>query len=272
MTTHRTASGRHTIGAIARSVELTALRRLRLGHNPGVRPRLHRRSRLPLSRSTREIRQRKHHAACIEAARDVPPGTRCSSSWQVEKQGGISMKLGSKKTERMVLLRRNHHSGLRWPTDRSAGDVLGSGDASRVGRRPSGRHDGQGSPPNGWFRRSGQPALLYWEGGVTVAGSGRAAPTTSWSQRYDREGARRRPHRPLLERRRAQAHDRTRRRRAVQTTVFERVSGGGTPRSTARRRPRLHSREPTAISTPPEAGTSGLAGGRIDREGGTRFS
>ena len=127
---------------------------------------------------------------------------------------------------------------------------------------------------NGWFRRSEQPALLYREGGVTVAGVWQSGPDDVVVRSGTTEKA------PVVGHIVPSWKDgeltltiEPAGGAAVQTTVFERVSGGGTAaldRETSTSIALEGTYRATLHAT--GGGDAGWLGVDIDREGGTRFS
>jgi len=127
---------------------------------------------------------------------------------------------------------------------------------------------------NGWFRRPDEPALVYREGGVAVAGVWESGPAVAVVRSGTSEKA------PVIGRIVPSWNDGELRLTiepaggaAVQTTVFERVSGGGTAtldRETSTSIALEGTYRATLHAT--GGGDAGWLGVDIDREGGTRFS
>ena len=127
---------------------------------------------------------------------------------------------------------------------------------------------------NGWFRRSGAPAHVYREGGVTVAGVWETGSDAAVVRSGTSEKA------PVIGRIVPSWNDGELRLTiepasgaAVRTTAFERESGGGAAaldRGTKTRIALQGTYRATLHAT--GGGDAGWLGVDIDREGGTRFS
>jgi len=149
---------------------------------------------------------------------------------------------------------RETHSGL----------LVNRPDGTTVGRLAT----------NGWFRRPGAPDLVYREGGVPIAGIWESAPDAAVVRSGTTEKA------PVVGHIVPSWNNGELRLTlepaggaAVQTTVFERVSGGGTAtldRETSTSIALEGTYRATLHAT--GGGDAGWLGVDIDREGGTRFS
>ena len=127
---------------------------------------------------------------------------------------------------------------------------------------------------NGWFRRSGEPTLVYREGGVAVAGVWEAGPGAVVVRSGTTEKA------PVLARIIPSWDDNALRLTiepaggmAVRTTVFERASGGGAPalnRGTSTWEALKGTYRASLQSA--AGGTAGWLSVDVDAEGATRFS
>jgi hypothetical protein len=127
---------------------------------------------------------------------------------------------------------------------------------------------------NGWFRRPGEPTLVYREGGVTVAGVWESGSDAAVVRSGTSETA------PLIGRIVPSWKDgklwltiEPAGGAAVQTTVFERASGGGGPaldRNTSTRFVLEGSYRATLHATGGK--DTGWLSVDVDPEGGTRFS
>src|SRR5262249_31480434 len=125
---------------------------------------------------------------------------------------------------------------------------------------------------NGWFRRPGEPTLVYREGGVTVAGVWEGSPDAAVVRSGTSDKA------PLIGRivpswkngklsLTIEPADGA----AVQTTVFERASGGGAlDRSASTREALEGSYRATLHATGGK--DAGWLSVEVDPEGGARFS
>jgi hypothetical protein len=124
---------------------------------------------------------------------------------------------------------------------------------------------------NGWFRRPGEPTLVYREGGVTVAGVWESGPEAAVVRSGTSETA------PLIGRTVPSWKDgklwltiEPAGGAAVQTTVFKRASGGALDRNRSIRSELEGSYRATLQTTGGK--DTGWLSVDVDPEGGTRFS